>query len=83
MFPFLIGKVLTIPYKTYNTDEIECNIVFPFLIGKVLTIRKFPERQRPLERRFPFLIGKVLTLVSEITRITHANEKCIVSIPYR
>ena len=69
LFPFLIGKVLTVPSKfcteTYGLFR------FPFLIGKVLTVSKvtkeITETGKKVEK-FPFLIGKVLTLESKDDR---------------
>ena len=59
MFPFLIGKVLTIK-STYTCNRtIVINVLFPFLIGKVLTNMTF--RKAISAIMFPFLIGKVLT----------------------
>ena len=58
MFPFLIGKVLTLPtnFKTEPTSSKE----FPFLIGKVLTGAVWAKNTY-FNSKFPFLIGKVLT----------------------
>ena len=56
LFPFIIGKVLTVFADPANkTADL---VMFPFLIGKVLT--KICQSLRK-EFMFPFLIGKVLT----------------------
>ena len=61
MFPFLIGKVLTVSTEPLRPVCIE----FPFLIGKVLTEDNENEDTTKKEL-FPFLIGKVLTMTVSI-----------------
>ena len=39
MFPFLIGKVLTVKSLITRTGEGTKLVMFPFLIGKVLTLK--------------------------------------------
>ena len=56
MFPFLIGKVLTMKFG--KTEDLPA---FPFLIGKVLTKYFLEMLCKNIARSFPFLIGKVLT----------------------
>ena len=57
LFPFLIGKVLTVKYPE-EFDGVEL-IGFSFLIGKVLTTTAVTQNDKYL--LFPFLIGNVLT----------------------
>ena len=62
MFPFLIGKVLTL--KDFEEDaKAWRDEQFPFLIGKVLThVRSLGfDNIYANCGSFPFLIGKVLT----------------------
>ena len=58
MFPFLIGKVLTVDGSLDKIDRIRDK--FPFLIGKVLT-KQCTFYDIGYKIMFPFLIGKVLT----------------------
>ncbi len=41
-FPFLIGKVLTIPK---DASKIRASLAFPFLIGKVLTSNRIRQTE--------------------------------------
>ena len=59
MFPFLIGKVLTMD-GTWLKESF--HRTFPFLIGKVLTRYELVSEITKLTHAFPFLIGKVLTI---------------------
>ena len=74
MFPFLIGKVLTV----LDFIEFEKETLFPFLIGKVLTEMQ-PGDLLYYARPFPFLIGKVLTKPTT----PKETKPEPVSIPYR
>ena len=58
LFPFLIGKVLTLRSALFLAMYFA--VVFPFLIGKVLTCMLFSVIVPTY--KFPFLIGKVLTI---------------------
>ena len=62
MFPFLIGKVLTVgdTKSDISSDEF-LSMMFPFLIGKVLTEEETVAFSIECIIPFQFLIGKVLT----------------------
>ena len=73
-FPFLIGRMLTIP--TWLCDT-QARLKFPFLIGRMLTeICYFSSLP---ENKFPFLIGRMLTRGGGLPTSSRSS----VSIPYR